>query len=152
MAEIYFPDGTKLSELAINTGNLLAGLTPTFTGWTQNPGTNAQLVDELVADSLTTQGIIPADSQARIQYDLGSSKRITFYTRADPSQLSTASVWFSDDGSDFRGQNFVYTKAAGDNFFISVAGKTRYIRLNILNQHTGTTAIINFFTMRAYLL
>jgi len=119
--------------------NLLTGLTPTFTNWTTNPGTAANLVDEIITDALTTSGVSKAAPGSHIVYDLTTSRRRLFMFN---SNVTPYSVWFSDDNVTYYQQNGDVSAATKD---ILVMGKFRYVKVLIIG--VGTTA---FIKMRCY--
>lgn len=124
---------TRSSRL-LNHSNLLAGLTPVFANWTQNPGTAADIVDELTNAVLTTNGIsILATST--ITYDLGTSARRIFEGYCSKSDFV---LNVSDDG-------LVFYPATGAGFVQIATGKFRYAQLK-----SGTTQTYTVIKMRAY--
>lgn len=99
------------------TANLLAALTPTFSNWTLNPDTPAQMVNELDNLQLSTAGISQANST--ITYDLGSSARRVF---AVTSWDVGFQIEISDDNSNW------YPHNAGTENTFSIIKKFRYVR------------------------
>ena len=80
-----------------NTKNLLAGITPTFTNWTAEPGTLEDLVYEEYDRALTTPGT--CDAGAKITYDIGSARRVIIFTC---HQFADMITWASSDGVTWR--------------------------------------------------
>ena len=119
--------------------NLLAALTPTFTNWTTNPGTNDNLVDELSTAALTTSGVAKASPGSHIVYDLGDSRRRIFMLNTN---ISPFSVWFSDDNITYYQQNSDTSSATKD---ILIVGKFRYVKC----LYIGVTTIA-YLKMRCY--
>ena len=155
-----FPDGstqTTASGGIGNTANLLASITPTFSGWNTNPGTNADITSELTT-TLTTSGTSMTGT-ATILYDLGVSKRIIFYMLMGFSQNATDGgsvlITMSDDNSTYSIQGQTRpTDNNGDNTnpyyygFRVVVAKTRYIKITVTTgPSTLTWKRVNF---RAY--
>jgi hypothetical protein len=125
------------------TGNLLAGITPTFSNWSVNPGTNADLVSELMTGNMTTNGIGQAGTNT-ITYDLGSSKRCIIYAHA---YNNTAVAGYIDvsDASDFSTvESVIYNFPTGHYEKVGIA-KFRYIRYRSTGAHT-----LSEFRLRVY--
>lgn len=145
MADLIFPNGTKLSELAPNTGNLLAAITPTFAGFSTNPGTNANLVNELTI-ALTTSGILTDSIWGNIIYDLGAVKRFVgfgYSVFSYPRVYQLVSL--STDGSTYHNIEYVANNS------ISFAGSARYIKLGWI-QFSGGNVDITSLSTRVYLV
>lgn len=137
-------DGGSINE----NGNLLSSLTPTFSGWTQNPGTSAQMTNELTT-SITTSGNLGASGTGTVLYDIGSSKRISFhmYTHASSGAIDFTAVQLSDDNLNFYNAGLFNTYAGlyGDG---SATGKGRYIKILIVA--TGAGVHLDAMTLRVY--
>jgi hypothetical protein len=122
--------------------NLLTALTPTFSGWDINPGTNAQLVDELLdtAVLLDTAGT-NATGVCTITYDLGDSRRRIAFLNVSTNSGGPL-LQASDDNTNWydlsnEGTTVVYTHIG--------VGKFRYVRF----KHPGGVTFISI-RMRCY--
>lgn len=116
--------------IQINTNNLpvTLGLSPTFLGWVVNPGTNADITNELT-DVLTTPGQVDGITDAYISYDLGQTFRVEIYTNIIspdyghmPTEIQVSNngiTWYSATGIEDQ----VNTLNAKVN--------ARYIRLHL---------------------
>jgi hypothetical protein len=117
----------------------LTGLTPTFNNWTTNPGTTANLCDELSTAALTTAGVAKAAPGSSIVYDLGSSARRIFMLNSNAYPFS---VWFSDDDVTYWQQTGDISSATKDILHI---GKFRYVKALLVGAVT-----IAYIKMRCY--
>jgi hypothetical protein len=123
--------------------NLLAAITPTFANWSQNPGTNADLVSELMTGNLTTNGTGQAGNNT-ITYDLGSSKRCFIFAHVFDARSISAYIDISE-ASDFSSLESILWQFPSPHFDRSCAGKFRYIRYRGINAHT-----LSEFRLRVY--
>jgi len=131
-----------------NPNNLLDGLTPTFTGWNTDPGTNADLVDELT-DTLTTSGVQTNATTSTIIYDLGSSKRIIGWLfRGVVVTATTFYLNISDDNVTYY-SIANYTTTTTERQIVGI-GKGRYIQARFSSAAAGNT--IANLKIRAYRL
>lgn len=103
------------------TANLLAALTPTFSNWTTNPSTNADIVRTLSDTFLTTPGVGAAGNNT-ITYDLGDSRiRMVFlYSDAADGRLLA-----SDDNNTYY---YIGYRINLGQEFLFATGKFRYLR------------------------
>lgn len=134
------------TAISLNTANLLAGLTPTFVDWDTNPGTNADLTNELT-NTLSTAGAKTAAGYPTIKYDLGSSKRSIAEIYGTTANSTSFMIEFSDNDTNFfiaGWENF----NAGQYANAIAIGKGRYIRFAIASGGTDTITVI----CRAYAL
>jgi hypothetical protein len=128
------------SNINGNNTNLLDNITPTFSNWTQGPGTNADLVNES-DNTLTTPGIASVISESTIIYDLGSIKRVLIHSHIDAA--SNGQIDVSVDGINYlQAGAFTFTN------HITYAGNVRYIKFS--DGFNGNT--YNIIGIRAYLL
>lgn len=118
-----------------NNKNQLTGLTPVFSGWTQNPGTNADLVDEVFSKVLTTSG--NAGAGATITYDLGTPARLSGFVS---NQYADNLMFGSLDSITWR--QLTISGSA------SFAGVYRYIQM----KSTGAHAAIAYLKFLVYLI
>lgn len=123
-------------RVSLNDKNLLAGLTPTFAGFTQNPGTNAQIVSELDR-SLTTNGIVPATSNSTITYDLGASKRIIAAIVTSVATNADIGIAGSDDNITFFTNASSLPASAPFVSNSSTILKCRYVQFLFSNNAAG---------------
>lgn len=131
-----------------NPKNLLDGLTPTFAGWSVNPGTNANLVNELTT-ALTTPGVQPNNVACDIVYDLGVSLRfLVFVVRGTVATAGTITLYTSDDNATWY--YLGHTGAASTTRPAYAVGKARYIKATFASTAVGNT--ISDLTLRAYRL
>jgi len=118
------------------TANLL--VTPTFANWVQNPGTAANLVDELTNNVLTTNGIGAAGNND-IKYDLGDSRRRIIRLQCDEQ----TECYVSDDGINYY---FMMSNVKASLVFGGVGiGKFRFVKFTVVGAVT-----INEFKARCY--
>lgn len=130
----------------LNSGNLLAGITPTFAGWNTNPGTNANIVNEITT-ALTTPGVQTNAVSPDIVYDLGSSMRISFMVyRGSVGIASLMYPYISDNNSTWYPMG--RTVSTGYPLASIVTGKARYIKVTFGATATGNT--ISDLSIRAY--
>jgi len=130
-----------------NPNNLLAGLTPSFTGWNINPGTNANLVNELTT-VLTTSGVQTNATDSIIKYDLGVSKRVIIgVIRGTVVTSSAMKIQLSDDDAAWE---FCAISASNSTASknINGIGKGRYIEITFLATAAGNT--IADMSLRVY--
>lgn len=130
-----------------NDSNLLSGLTPTFSGWNTNPGTAANIVDELTTD-LTTDGVQTNAVNSTITYDLGISKRVIVNLfRSSVATGAGVVISLSDDDATYyvAGRSTSNPTISGSVF---ASGKCRYIRLVFYSAAVGNT--ITAISARAY--
>ena len=136
----------SISDLEPRT-NLLTPLTPIFAGWTQNPGTLADLTNEL-DNSLTTPGIEHVSDPVSILYDLGAPKRILVHGLSSAtSGGSNLIIQGSLNGTDFFfitqitfGEDATFAQGQG-------AAVARWIK--IINDHPGAITY-TVFGLRVY--
>lgn len=104
------------------TANLLTGLTPTFSNWTTDPGTNADIVRTLSDSFLTTPGVGDIGDNT-ITYDLGDSRiRLAFLLS---NGTTGGYLAISDDNITYY--IFGY-RIHFQQEFILATGKFRYLR------------------------
>lgn len=133
-------DGVLISSLQTpdnllrkNTGNLLAGITPSFSGlWTQQPGTDAEITSEQTAVTLSTPGI--TTGSATMLWDLGSIQRVIGFT---DHEFTNMIMWGSKDYVTWF--QLTVTNVA------SFAGTMRYI-----NMTTQAHASIQYLKVIVY--
>jgi hypothetical protein len=123
---------------AVNSANLLAAITPTFANWTQNPGTNADIVDELSNANLTTSGIGAAGLNT-IKYDLGSSARRSIYLFVNQA----CDVQVSDD--DITYHTIVLNDAP-----ITTSGNTGQGKFRFVMFRCGGAVTVTKLKLRCY--
>jgi hypothetical protein len=129
-------------------GNLLSGLTPTFSGWTVNPGTNSNLVGEGSLGTLTTSGTSNAGSGKYVQYNLNDTKRIaaSSYAHASVGTMANSYIMFSLDCSNYF---IVWLSPSASNYESSaVVGQTKCVRY-VWDISVGG-ATIDTIQLRAY--
>jgi hypothetical protein len=122
---IHAHPASAIDGIPSNSGNLLANITPVFSGWIQNPGTNADITNE-TDNTLTTSGIASNTTESTIIYDLGSSKRIILYAIMSNATFSPQDIYISNNGINYYSVGFA-TTSSGTGVFIA---KTRYIKYN----------------------
>jgi hypothetical protein len=130
---------------AMHTGplaNLLGSVPPAFANWSQNPGTNADLVTELMTGNLTTNGTGQAGDNT-ITYDLGSSKRCWIYAHVYLAPASNGFIDISDDNF-ITFESVLYNFPTG-HYEKAGMGKFRYIRYRGVGAHT-----LSEFRLRVY--
>jgi len=116
--------------IQINTNNLpvTLGISPTFSGWVVEPGTKADITNELT-DILTTPGQVDGMTDAYITYDLGQVFRIEIYTNIispDYGHMPTE-IQASDDGIIWYSTTGVEDQVNT----LNVKVNTRFIRLHL---------------------
>lgn len=131
------------------TANLLSGLTPTFSGWNTNPGTNADLVNELT-DTLTTNGVAPAGSDfgATITYDTGTSQRRSVALLFNSNVSNEVQILGADDNISYYvagGLSVGYGKIQSTSAIV----KARHLRFAFWRHGTSVNTVSNI-KMRAY--
>lgn len=136
-------------KTSINSRNLLAGITPTFSGWTQNPGTPEKMTDEL-DNTLTTPGIEDVAQDNTITFDLGAAKRIVWNVLILASEVfGDTNILGSLDGISWYS---IGGGVTGGGAMVIPQGsivKTRYLKFFDI---AGTGVTYTFLGFRAYLL
>lgn len=139
------------SKLASST-SLFTPLAPTFTGFTTNPGTAAELAHELGV-ALSTAGVIPSNTICQITYDLSASKRVVVggMLRLAAGSWNACDLSASDDGVTY----FAVAAGLASNIETGLIDaqvngivKARYIRFT-MRQNTGGTQNITHASLRA---
>lgn len=129
-------------------GNFLAGFTPIFAGWTQDPGTNADLVQERSKD-LTTNGIQTNSVTSTITYDFGSLYRIiVFIHRYSVTTGTYCQIETSTDGINYERE----ARSQSTTLVIqeTVIVRTQYLRFSFNATNPGNTH--SRIHLRAYLV
>lgn len=129
------------NSITRNGSNLLAGLTPTFINWTQNPGTVADMVTELERKNLTTNGIGAAGNN-ELLYDLGTSQRRIVSASCN---ISGWHVHISDNGVDTHDfLNSITTQLSG---FWTATGKFRFLTFYVSGVVTATRICLRCYNL-----
>lgn len=129
-----------------NSANLLSGITPTFAGWNTNPGTDADIVNELTL-ALTTAGRQTNNTISYITYDLGAS--IRFIISSNRSSVATsASYTIESSDDDVNWYEFAQNVAGTTVRAVTGFTKARYVRAIFGATATGNT--ITQLGIRAY--
>jgi len=121
-----------LSKHTTTPVNLLAAIAPTFTNFTTNPGTNAEITTE-TNDTMTTAGVTLANQPNYVTFDLGSLGYRSFGARARiSSRADLQSLDVSLDNVTWYNISLVNTvaAAAAGNLQGSGQGYMRYMRYN----------------------
>lgn len=131
-----------------NTDNLLVslGISPTFSGWLVNPGTDADLTNELTG-TLTTPGQLDGITDAYISYDLGQASRVEIYALVVSPDYGhmPIEIQVSDDGLTWSSATGVEDQV---NTLDCVAN-ARYIRLHLPPFNALTITILS---IRVYII
>lgn len=117
------------ANLNLNSSNRLSALAATFSLWTTNPGTEAEITNELTI-ALTTSGI-SSGAGGIIDYDLGVSRRHIVGFATDQAGYM---IRISDDGATYY-QVVVSGRA---NMQETVIGKFRHVRFQVAASLTYT--------------
>ncbi len=120
---------------AYNFQNMLAGLTPTFTNWATNPGTNADITNELTV-LLTTPGVGAFGVNSIITYDLGQAFRVLASMFNLQNTASDAYIYASLDNITY----YLRAYAVSNTVHSAVAAMyARYVRfVPLIDIHTTT--------------
>lgn len=117
---------------SMNNGNLLAGITPTFTNWATQPGTAADFVEETFDKEITTYGA--SNAGATIRWDMGAPYRVL---AVSDNQYSDMITWASLDAVTWRQVTL--------NNVAAIAGIYRYFEMRC-----GVHAQIKWIKLIAY--
>ena len=131
-----------------NTANLLLslGLSPTFSGWVVNPGTAADITNE-ITNALTTPGQVDYINDAYITYDLGSSQRVSVYAALFSPDYGhiPMQIEVSDDNATWDSMTFTEDQVN----VLNGTTKAQYIRLHL---PAFNALMITKLSMRVYLI
>lgn len=121
---------------ARNDRNLLAGLTPTYTNWTTNPG--ADLTNETANTILSTPGV-GAIGANRVTFDIGRIIRGIFYLNTERSA--------AEGEISLNNQNWYNLIPSANTQKGAGIGQFRYVRFT----ETAAGVInVNYLKMRVY--
>jgi len=139
-------------SLSWNNGNLLSGINPTFSGWDTNPGTNSDLIDELIL-GLTTNGAKSFINKPTILYDIGNSTRFILHVLFQPNTSNEAgAIHLSDDGVTYYTSYVDKSLSANETHHMSIAAKARYIKIEFNRLGTNQNTTYKNISIRAYRL
>lgn len=131
--------------------NLLAAITPTFSGWNTNPGTNANLTDESLP-ALTTNGVTANGVMGTVVYDLGANKAVniawTYLLTVNGADVP-ALLEVSNDNTNWRTIDTVSNPTFNNPYFQGKTALCRYIRFSHARNGAGAITYTRIF-MGAY--
>lgn len=137
--DLTMPSATPLSHTdSVHSGataNLCSTVSPSFANWGTNPGTNANIANELTYDAVLTTSGVGAAGNNTIIWNFGDSRRRTINYNSDQTLLS----YISDDGNTW------YLIASSARTFGT--GKFQYFRLLKAGIFTMTTLHVMIYNI-----